>query len=329
RRQDLDDAIAAEVTEGIIFEYVPAAGAQPGHYAFVEARSAVLEPLKGYWLHVNVSTAVVIYPATVAGGEVSKKPSASAAQPTLDNWKLQLIASAPGMLDTCNYLGVSPQASSARDVGADVPEPPALGKMLRAYFPHRNWGNASGDYTQDLRARAAAKQTWAFEVDCPTANVPVTLSWPDLNAVVPRELSVRLEDLDSGQAVSMRGSTSYTFRTIEPGVRHFEITVGPTVTASLQITTLTASMARDGSVIVTYALSAPASVSASIRNITGRPVRTLMSSREVAEGTQTLVWDARADSGVKVPLGTYLLQLSARSSEGETVQRILPIRAAR
>ncbi|HJN92395.1 MAG TPA: S8 family serine peptidase, partial [Dehalococcoidia bacterium] len=46
-RLDLDDAIAAGWTEGIIFEYIPAAGALAGRYEFVQPLAAILESMKG------------------------------------------------------------------------------------------------------------------------------------------------------------------------------------------------------------------------------------------------------------------------------------------
>ena len=327
-RRDLDQAIADGITEGFIFEYVPAAGAIAGHYEFTSPQSATLEPMKGYWLHVRTSTAVIIYPAAVAGASAGGKSSAAGA-PTGDNWRARLVASAPGMLDNCNFFGVAPSASSGHDVASDVPEPPSIGKSLRLYFPHRDWGAARGEYAQDLQARAAGPQSWAFEVACPTAGVDVTISWPDLNATVPGEVGLTLEDADNGRTVAMRTSTGYTFRATQAGVRHLSITADRAGAHGLQITALSAAQARDGSIAITYDLSAPASVSAEVRNIAGRVIRGLLAGRDVAAGTQTLLWDARTDSGVKAPAGTYLLQLTARTADGQTVRRICPISAAR
>jgi len=255
------------------------------------------------------------------------RPAVEASRPSPDNWKAQIVASAPGMSDTCNYLGVAPEASSGHDVAADYPEPPAIGDSLSLYFPHTDWGSANGGYTQDLRARSAAAQEWLFDVACPRGGTRVTLSWPTLNATVPGELSLHLEDLAAGRSVFMRGVTSYSFK--GSGIRHFKVTVDRAGATGLQITSLAAAQARDGSVVVTYELSAPAAVSAEVRNIAGRVVRGLIASRNAAQGPQTLTWDARNDAGVRVPAGAYLLQLTARTADGQTVRRICPINAAR
>jgi len=328
RRQDLDEAIASGVTEGVIFEYIPAAGAQAGRYWFTSPQAAVLEPMKGYWLHVRTTTKVIIYPATAGGAKVAREAPAAESSPTADNWKLQLVASASGMIDNCNYLGVAPNASSGHDTAADYLEPPPPGKSLRLYFPHPDWGAARGDYTQDMRARASGAQEWAMDVDCPADGTRVTLSWPELNASVPRELSLRLHDLDSGRTVFMRTTTSYTYRAAA-SVRHFKITVDRAGAGGLQITALSASPGRDGRVFVAYKLSAPAAVTVEIRNIAGRPVRALSAAQPVAQGTQTLAWDGRNEAGARVPAGTYLLHLTARAADGQAVRRVCPISAAR
>ncbi|MBM3471726.1 MAG: hypothetical protein FJX75_00470 [Armatimonadetes bacterium] len=324
-RQNLDDAIASDVTEGILFWYDETRNG----YDFVEPQRAVLEPGEGYWLHVQVSTAVIIYPATVTAGVTARpKPSAPTPRPTIDNWKAQIVADVPGMSDACNYLGVAPNASSGHDVAADVPEPPAIGdSSVSLYFPHSDWGSASGAYTQDLRARAASAQEWRFDVVGPKDGTPVTLSWPSLNATVPGELTLRLEDLATGRSVYMRGVTSYSFKA--SGIRHFAVTAERAGTGGLQITALSAAQARDGSVVVTYELSTPAAVSAEVRNIAGRVVRGLIAGRNAAKGLQTLTWDARSDAGVKAPAGAYLLVLTARTADGQTVSRLCPINATR
>jgi flagellar hook assembly protein FlgD len=58
-------------------------------------------------------------------------------------------------------------------------------------------------------------------------------------------------------------------------------------------------------------------------------VRALIADRQTAAGAQVLTWDARNDAGVRVPSGTYLLQLTARAADGQMVRRVLPLNAAR
>lgn len=329
-RQDLDQAIASGVTEGILFSWVPDSGTVQGHYEFVSPMSAVMRPMEGYWIHVLKSTAVTIYSATMSeAAAAAKTAAAKGPQPTLDNWTLHLVASGPRMLDTANYLGVAPNASTGHDIGADVPEPPVLGTGLSLYFPHSDWGSASGHYAQDTQARGAGTKTWAFEVACPVRNTDITLSWPELNASVPEGLTLRLEDVDNGRSVYMRTVPSYTYNTGTASVRHLRAVVEPERGGGLRIVALNAAPVRGGHVVITYQLSGAASVSAEIVNIAGRPVRALVSGREAGSGRNTLAWDGRNSTGVRVPAGTYLLHLTARSADGEAAKRVCPVNLGR
>ena len=310
--------------------HLMAAGAVAGHYEFVPPLQAVMQPMQGYWLHVLKTTAVTIFPSVISAGVPDRKAQAAKQPaPSLDNWQLHLVASAPGMLDTANYLGVSPDASTGHDVGADVPEPPLLTDGISLYFPHSDWGRASGRYAQDMQARGAGAKTWKFEVACSARKGEVSLSWPELNASVPGELALRLEDLDSGRTVYMRTVTSYAYTPGRAGVRHFRLAAGPAGAGGLRIVSMNAAQTRGGQVVITYQLSAPASVSAEIVNIAGRPVRALVAGREAPTGQNTLVWDGRNGGGVAAPAGTYLLHLTARSPDGEAVKRLCPISVVR
>jgi hypothetical protein len=57
-------------------------------------------------------------------------------------------------------------------------------------------------------------------------------------------------------------------------------------------------------------------VSATVLNIAGRPVRTIAADRPLGAGLQTLLWDRRADTGLPVPAGLYLIRVMARDEEG-------------
>ena len=67
---------------------------------------------------------------------------------------------------------------------------------------------------------------------------------------------------------------------------------------------------------IAFTLSAQAEVTASVLNIAGRPVATICRGRECEAGTHRLLWNACADSGLKVPSGRYVVQVRARGAEG-------------
>ncbi len=318
-RQDLDEAIADEVTEGILFRFVPGTGGLAGYYDFTDPLSAVLEPFEAYWVHVLKDTVVDLYPP-VTGMAAAKRPQHMLFAPGPDDWRLRIGVRAGELQDPENYLGMGASASAAYDVGRDVPEPPPAVGGLSAYFPHEDWGPRSGRYTQDLRNGAAA---WDLQVECAAANTTVELTWPQINSTVPRRWELTLTDLDGGKTVAMRTSHGYRYDSgTQGGTRRFKIVAEPRDRAAgLRVTAFAAEAARNG-VNITYALSRAADVDVAITNIAGRRVRTLVSGRHSPAGPSSLTWNKRADSGSAVPAGRYLVSITARAANGELVRQV-------
>jgi hypothetical protein len=67
---------------------------------------------------------------------------------------------------------------------------------------------------------------------------------------------------------------------------------------------------------VTFSLANAASVTATVVNIAGRPVRTIAADTPLGAGMQTLLWDRKAESGLAVPAGLYLIRVTARDAAG-------------
>jgi flagellar basal-body rod modification protein FlgD len=92
---------------------------------------------------------------------------------------------------------------------------------------------------------------------------------------------------------------------------------GPTITgtSSLAVTSLSVVPARPGAQL-TFTLSAPAHVTATVLNVAGRPIRTVVADRPLDAGLQTLLWDRRAETGLAAPSGLYLVRVTARAGDG-------------
>jgi len=80
---------------------------------------------------------------------------------------------------------------------------------------------------------------------------------------------------------------------------------------------------------ITFTLTADASVTARVLNIAGRPAKTLCTARDSQTGANTLLWNARTDSGLAAPNGTYLVEVIASSDDGSQARAVAPVRLAR
>ena len=74
-----------------------------------------------------------------------------------------------------------------------------------------------------------------------------------------------------------------------------------------------------GSTTVTFGLPRRAAVRMDVMDVSGKRVRTLIAGERSA-GTQTVVWDGRAESGAPLPAGVYFLGLK---TGGHTANRTI------
>ena len=93
----------------------------------------------------------------------------------------------------------------------------------------------------------------------------------------------------------------------------------------LRITGTTAVPAAGGAEIA-YTLSAPASVTITVRNLAGRPIATVIRDRDPAVGLQRTLWNACADNGLRAPSGTYMVEIAARSADGGQARSLATVR---
>jgi hypothetical protein len=106
------------------------------------------------------------------------------------------------------------------------------------------------------------------------------------------------------------------------------IPTGDAGPAGLTLTHAAAVPTAAGAEIV-FTLSAPAEVTASVRNLAGRPVRRLVTERASSSGLNSLIWNARSDSGLPAPNGVYLLEVTARAEDGSLARVLAQIRLRR
>ena len=275
----------------------------------------VLEPYVGYWMLVLRPITFVFPVPTIMPFEA--QPT-SPAPTTQDGWRVPLVVSGGKLVRANRALGMAAGAADGPDL-ADVMSPPDAaapnGARLSAYFLCNDWGARSGRYYTDIRSARPGKQSWTFVVDTDMPSQPISISWPDLGQM-PANLVATLEDVQTGRARFMRTTTSYTFSSGQGGPRQFRVTVAERGAAALQIMGFNCAPTANG-VQMSYTLNAPASVDVVVRNIAGRVVKRVWQSRQTPAGEAVVTWAGHADNGLAVPNGAYVVEIVAKSPEGE------------
>jgi hypothetical protein len=103
---------------------------------------------------------------------------------------------------------------------------------------------------------------------------------------------------------------------------------GPVITggaAAATLTALTAAPTPTGAQI-TFSLSADSNVTATVMNVAGRPIKTIVADRPLSAGLQTLVWTGQADTGLAAPAGLYLIKVTLRGAEGAQGSAVTSVR---
>jgi hypothetical protein len=66
-------------------------------------------------------------------------------------------------------------------------------------------------------------------------------------------------------------------------------------------------------------------VTATVVNVAGRPIGTIVADKPLDAGLQSLLWDRIAGSGLPVPPGLYLIRVTARDAEGGQTTALAPV----
>jgi len=104
-------------------------------------------------------------------------------------------------------------------------------------------------------------------------------------------------------------------------------TAGPTLegTSGAGPVTSVSAQPTNAGVQLTFSLSANAAVTATVMNVAGRPVRTIVVDKPLAAGLNTLLWDRRSSTGLPVPAGLYVICVQARHDDGQSSAAIATV----
>jgi hypothetical protein len=145
----------------------------------------------------------------------------------------------------------------------------------------------------------------------------------DLQAVGDYEYRFEVEDKDGRARTLDAARGPHSGPSISEGTGSAAAIAG-----RAQITALAATPTGLGAEI-RFQLSAPAWVEARVLNLAGRPVRVIGRDSPCEAGLTTLVWNAANDSGLRVPGGLYLVEVTARDNGGGLTRGVTQVRVSR
>lgn len=279
--------------------------------------SATMVPGRGYWIHVSSNNLEIIFPNVVQPGATISFPSRLGAVPV--RWQVQFAAQSGDKVDT-TIIGAASRAVDGDDI-YDMPKPPApVEESVSAVLiaPH---GQA---LAQDIRTEGTRRQVWEMVVTAPRPQTGVVLRWSGLQSV-PSSLRLKLVDTEAKATRDLRNTSSYTFTVGDSGSRRFQIVAEPRGAAGLRITSLRVTRTRGGAVSISYALSDNASTKVRILSATGKAVQTLQAGEATSRGVTNLTWNGRDGAGIAVPAGSYLVEITATSEDGQIARAVQPI----
>jgi hypothetical protein len=312
------ESMIQAINDGLLQPTVFSFNPTTGQYEWQSDLSLVsMDPFVGYWILAYSDISLLVEPPSTVG-IASVRPAAAPA--VTSGWRASLTLSGGAGGPAVRSFGLAPNAK-AGDHQLDLYAPPSpLRAGLQAAFVGPS-GTGSPRLVQ-VQADNGTATTWYLKVAAAAPQSALLLSWPDLSAV-PSAYTPVLEDTASGTRCYMRTTPAYRFSLAQGGSRLFKIILEPRGTQATLLTGVQAQATAGGDYSITYALSASASVDVVIRNVAGVIVRRVTAGQVAVAGTNTVLWNGRADSGSRVPAGHYLLELTARSPKNGQANSVI------
>ena len=289
--------------------------------------NGTLQEWQGNWVGVttslNISLVVPALTPTRAASAHSNWTSFVGS-----GWWVKMGASIANLKDNNVIIGESSRATDDLN-SMDVIKPPALSPYVSVGTVHTNWGNRSGMYQMDMRSQTG-KKSWNVQVNTDQKNANVTLSWD--SSGLPRNINLTIKDNVTGQVRDMRSVSSLAFQTTSTSLtRDFTIQSTPSSGNTVKITNISVGQnggRASGVYAIGFTMSGDASVNVSILNASGQQISQLV-SRAAQAGTLNMIWNGQDAAGRSVPMGMYLVQIRALTSDGDVVKAIQPFTVMR
>jgi hypothetical protein len=240
-----------------------------------------------------------------------------------------VVATSGKASDSANVIGVASGAADGTD-RQDVEKPPAVQNGLTVGLVRS--GTAAGRASvlaQDIQQANGGKKTWNLVVSTPAPNQDVTLSWPQL-AALPRTYEVTITDNATGTRQQMRQSPSLKFNSGEGASRSFTITAEPVAgSGAFTLTMTTRAAGGRGASSIEVSSTQAASITVKIKGSNGQTVRTLAGRSASLGHTASFVWDNRDSKGSAVPAGTYIVEATGTTADGQPRKIAQPLTIVR
>ena len=297
----------------------------PPTYMAISVDDWMLAPFTGYWIYKFQPCSLVVSPM----------PAPRTSHPTQKSKPLL-------SLEIWGEKAELPYQVAITDGTEKVPAPPAA-PGATAWAGFVKWGSETGDWgigeinpnaqpaTQNPQRKVQlplmeipASQTgrWLLIVQSSKPNQAVTLRWRSSKQLASKAVLV---DPVTHRSVNLSGAGELTVVTDEQGKKQMLLNFGIPTDVPLRIVDLKVTRTRGKGYIISGRLTAPATVQAEIRTLTGRLVRVLVDSSEPKTQIQ-LLWDGRSVDGQVLPSTPLLLRLSARDNLGRETQRVVVLR---
>lgn len=331
RDYSLQEAIAAEIINAQLVGW----DVTTRSYYYNVFPGGQLLPFRAYWVRALKDCTLIVPPNRSKQSLISRAANTKAGSdvPQGEGWRVRLSASVAGDRDAENYIGQVQGATEGED-RYDVPKPPTGPSHSYVRFLNTDRRGRKAAFAYDMRPAATGRQKaeWTMAVGAGKGDTDVTLTWDGLRNLPSRSKLV-LKDTVTGKIISMNGRSSYTYKNTEAGAtRMFTVSLGTQNTAGpLQIRNIRTVAASGGraeqrGLNVRFALSQDADVQARIKTLSGKVVDVLSgATRGVGQQEMVLRWRGRTSEGSEVPSGPYVLEITARTDEGETVTVKRPI----
>ncbi len=218
-----------------------------------------LEPWEGYVIHTTSEAYITIDPRMRAKNKTKEEIKKY----------VRIKAKSGEAVDDYNYIGFMNNADDGYDIN-DYFEPPMMGEGISLYFPHKDWGRYSGNFTKDIREEG--NKRFDFEVKTGFINdVNLTFEVSDIDIN-----KIALVDRDNGIVLRFKDIKEYRYK--NNGLNHFSLIIGDEkyieeeVEKSVNVAEINVDVLTTKDIIIRYSIDYSTYIEISIYDLLGRKI---------------------------------------------------------